>query len=75
MDSQKNMNALLSLAAKKLGTTPDQLMNDIQNGKYNHLQQTADPNLLQTLKNNPKALEALMNGQSIDDIIKKIKRG
>ncbi|HJB26913.1 MAG TPA: hypothetical protein H9662_09960 [Firmicutes bacterium] len=74
MDS-KNKNALLALAAKKLGTTPEKLMNDIQNGKYNHLQQTADPNLLRTLKNNPKALEALLQGQSVDEIIKKIQRG
>ena len=74
MDS-KNKNALLGLAAKKLGTTPEKLMNDIQNGKYNHLQQTADPNLLRTLKNNPKALEALLQGQSVDEIIKKIQRG
>ena len=74
MDS-KNKNALLALAAKKLGTTPEKLMNDIQNGKYNHLQQTADPNLLRTLKNNPKALEALLQGQSVDESIKKIQRG
>ena len=74
MDS-KNKNALLALAAKKLGTTPEKLMNDIQNGKYNHLQQTADPNLLRTLKNTPKALEALLQGQSVDEIIKKIQRG
>lgn len=75
MDSQKNLNALLSLAAKKLGTTPDKLMNDIQSGKYNHLQESADPNLLKTLKNHPEALQALMNGKSVDEIIKKIKRG
>ncbi len=75
MDSQKNMNALLSLAAKKLGTTPEKLMSDIQNGKYNHLQESADPNLLQTLKKNPEALQDLMRGKSVDEIIKKIKRG
>lgn len=75
MDSQNNMNALLSLAAKKLGTSPEKLMSDIKSGKYNHLQDSADPNLLQTLKNNPKAMESLLNGGNIDDVIKKIKRG
>ena len=62
MDSQNNMNALLALAAKKLGTSPEKLMSDIQSGKYNRLQDGTDPNLLQTLKKNPKALEALLNG-------------
>jgi len=72
--SEAKLNALLSMAGKKLGQDPQTLKQQLQSGKLDDIMNGMDTSAKEKmagLMNDPKRLEALMQ----DDKVKKLLSG
>ena len=71
--NQKNLDALLSMASKKMGSSPDELKKNLQNGDINQLTKgmsaedstsfqkaLSDKNLINKVMSSPEA-QSIMN--------------
>lgn len=66
------MDSLLKLAGQKLGKNPDDIKTQLENGNLNQVIGGLDPGLqskISALANDPKAVEALMKNNSIQNLI------
>lgn len=75
--SQDKVNALLGMAAKKLGKSPDELKKQLQSGDLNSLAQNMDANAsgqINKVLNDPKALEALLQNEKIKALLGSLGR-
>ncbi|NLZ45651.1 MAG: hypothetical protein GX896_03060 [Clostridiales bacterium] len=73
--NQNQLNALLKMASKKLGTTPEELQNQLQNGNFqnalNNMPQKDSQKLQQAL-NNPQMAEKMLSTPQAQAIYKKL---
>lgn len=73
--NQNQMNALLKMASKKLGTTPQELQNQLQNGAFdkalNNMPQK-DSEMLQQALSNPQMAEKILSSPQAQAIYKKL---
>ena len=65
--SQDKLNDMLSIAAKKLGTSPDKLKNQLQSGNLDALK--SNKNLMSILNDSSRVNEILNNPQ-VQSILK-----
>lgn len=76
--SQENQNALLQMAAKKLGKDPNELMEQLQSGQLDSITKGMDQkttNQIGALLNNPKALETLLGNDKIRSMLENLGKG
>lgn len=73
--SQKNLDALLALASKKLGTSPEELRKSLENGNLSNAlkgMSASDNAALQQALSNPKLAEKLLSTSQAQEMFKKI---
>ncbi len=73
--NQKNLDALLNLASKKFGTTPDELKKNLQNGDIGQVIQgmsKEDSQKLQEALNNKKLTEKILGSPEAQELMKKL---
>lgn len=76
IDSKK-IEALLSVASKKLGTDPNTLKNQLENGSFDkalgNLPQSQQAKLMKALSD-PKSAEKLLSTPQAQEIYKKLQK-
>lgn len=73
--NQKGMDALLNLASKKFGTTPENLKEDLEKGKLDGVfkgMNTSEKQKLQETLSNKEMLNKVMNSPEAQNLIKKL---
>lgn len=76
--SEDKQNALLQMAAQKLGKSPAELKAQLESGNLDSLAKGMDAKSVQqinSLLNNPKALEALLANEKIRGILSGLGKG
>lgn len=71
----KNLEALLNTVSKKLGTSPDSLKKDLENGKFDNAMKNMNSNesaVFQKVLSNPQLLEKFMTAPQAQALYKKI---
>lgn len=74
----KALNALLGMASKKLGTTPDKLQQQLQNGSFDQALAGMPPSKAAKLKqalSNPKTAEKILSTPQAKAIYDKLTKG
>ncbi|MEG2038117.1 MAG: hypothetical protein RRZ73_00170 [Oscillospiraceae bacterium] len=75
--SQENLNALLGLTSKKLGTDPQKLRSQLEKGNITDLVKSLsgdDAAQINKMINDPKELEKLLNNPQVKDILGKLMK-
>jgi len=70
--SDEKLNALMQMAANKLGQDPETLKQQLQSGNLDDITKNMDPKAasqLGNIINNPKAIEALLGSDKIRSIL------
>ncbi len=76
--NQKGMDALLSMASKKMGTSSDDLKKTIQSGNIEKLTQgmnKQDSDKLKQVLNNQELTQKIMNSPEAQDLRRKFSNG
>lgn len=76
--SEEKQQALLQMAAQKLGKSPQELMAQLQSGQLDGLTQSMDPKTssqVNALLNNPKTVEMLLNNGNIRSMLENLGKG
>lgn len=76
--SPDKMDALLKMAGQKLGKNPDDIKNQLENGGLDQVISGLDPSVqkkIGALANDPKAVEALMKNNNIQNLISGLMGG
>ena len=71
--SQDQMDSLMQMAGKKMGTDPQKLKEQMQSGQMDGILKNLNPNQqaqIQNLMNNPAAIEQLMNSPKVQMLLK-----
>lgn len=71
----KNLDALLNVVSKKLGTSPDALRKDLESGKFDKAlngMNASDSAKFQQVVNNPQLLEKFMSAPQAQALYKKL---
>ena len=71
--SQDQMDSLMQMAGKKMGTDPQKLKEQMQSGQMGGILKNLNPNQqaqIQNLMNNPAAIEQLMNSPKVQMLLK-----
>ena len=71
--SQDQMDSLMQMAGKKMGTDPQKLKEQMQSGQMDGILKNLNPNQqaqIQNLMNNPAAIEQLMNSPKVRMLLK-----
>lgn len=71
--SNDQMNSLLGAASQKLGTSPEVLKSQLDQGKIEEVVKNLDPKTatkINSMLQNPKALEAMLQNQKVKDMLK-----
>ncbi|MEM1486303.1 hypothetical protein V6615_15790 [Oscillospiraceae bacterium PP1C4] len=71
--SQSQLNALINLAGKKMGTNPDKLREQMQNGEMNDVLNKLSPAQraqMNNLMNNPQAVEQFLSNPNLQALLK-----
>ncbi len=74
---KKQMEALLSMAGKKLGVSPDQLKSQLENGSFDKAMSSMPPQQAQMLRqalSDPKTAEKILSTPQAQAIYKKISK-
>ncbi len=74
----EQLQALLGYAAKKIGMTPDQLVNTVQNGGLSALSGRAGTENMQKisqLAGNPEQLQKLLGSAEVQKFLSKLTEG
>ncbi|MEG0899115.1 MAG: hypothetical protein RSD67_00020 [Oscillospiraceae bacterium] len=72
------LNNLLNIAGKKLGTDPNQLRKNLESGKMNDVIKNMSPAQaakINQLMSNPKALELMLNTPQARELLKRLSGG
>ena len=75
--NEKQLDALLKMASKKLGTSPDVLKNQLQQGKFDNAMSNMSPQQSAVFKsalNNPEIAEKMMNTPQFEELYKKLSK-
>jgi len=69
------LQALLGYAAKRLGTTPEQLAATVQNGGLSSLTSAENAKKIQDLAGDPKRLQQLIGSPEVQAFLKQFTGG
>ncbi|MBE6837105.1 MAG: hypothetical protein E7509_03820 [Ruminococcus sp.] len=75
--NEKQLDALLKMASKKLGTPPDVLKNQLQSGKFDSAMSHMSPQQSAVFKSaltDPKIAEKMMNTPQFQELYKKLSK-
>ena len=75
--NKKGMDALLNLACKGCGATPDSLKKDLEKGDYSNLMNNMDSSQSQKLKevlSNPALTKKIMSSPQAQELNKKLSK-
>ena len=73
--NQKALDALLKMASQKVGTTPDNLKNQLESGQFQNLTKNmkpADAEKFKQLVGNQQMMEQLMSTPQAQELYKKL---
>ncbi len=73
--NNKGVDALLNMASKKFGTTPDKLRNNLQSGDLSQVMKgmdSSDSEKLQQALSSPDMMKKVMNSPEAQALIKKL---
>ena len=76
--NNNQINSMLNMAGKKMGTNPEELKKKLEEGNLNDIVKNMSPNQAETLNNilsNPKAIEQIMNSKQAQELLKKLSGG
>lgn len=76
--SEDKQNALIQMAAQKLGKDPAELKKQLESGQIDNITKGMDSKTtgqLNALLNNPKAVEALLGNENIRNILSGLGKG